>query len=219
MLGCLCVHCRGLALAPECPRDRTVGVQPSRRSKLARHFCCGPRPRTLSVMVLSVPAQDTRFPQGSRLAGRQAPSNLVQRQLGGFIGRGKFSRAKRDALRLPRYPRELSKDRHERRRVVRGRKAGTQLRPDGVSNKGRVGSKAAVATRSPDVCLSPDSGGKAHIAQPPLWAKCGLMPRSNDHLVLVGAMQASNDLSAASVSYDDDPYAISCGHSVTRVVH
>jgi hypothetical protein len=38
-------------------------------------------------------------------------------------------------------------------------------------------SKTPVATGSPDVCLSPDSGGIADVPQPPLGATSGLSTR------------------------------------------
>ena len=51
-----------------------------------------------------------------------------------------------------------------------------------------VGSFASFSTRSPDVCLPPDSGARTEIPGPPLWATFGLMRRSKysalfDHLV------------------------------------
>jgi hypothetical protein len=50
--------------------------------------------------------------------------------------------------------------------------------------RSRFGSKAAVGGRSPDVRLSPDSGGIADIPQPPLRAMCGRLRvgKKNLHL-------------------------------------
>jgi len=44
----------------------------------------------------------------------------------------------------------------------------------------RCGSRAAGAARSPDVGLSPDSGGIADVPYPPLGAITGLMHRSDN---------------------------------------
>jgi hypothetical protein len=47
------------------------------------------------------------------------------------------------------------------------------------------GSKPAVATRSPNVCLSPDSGGMSDIPQPLLEPTEAEVRRRNNLLILV----------------------------------
>ena len=81
--------------------------------------------------------------------------------------------------------------------------------PDGRGccdrREGRYGSVATFLARSPDVCLTPDSGAKAEIPGPPLWAKNCHRPHA-ERKKPTAAPSQSERTGYATHAARDDPF-------------